>query len=93
VQSQLEASREVLDFREQQLEVERSRLEAGRSAEREVFDVLSALAQARQQELDQVLRYREARTRLALVSGTILSLNELESYEDGTFLLSASLTE
>lgn len=93
VESQLQASREVLDFREQQLEVERSRLEAGRSSEREVFDVLSALAQARQQELDQVLRYREARTRLALVSGTILSLNELESYQDGTFLLSASLTE
>lgn len=92
VQSQLEAARDVREFREQQLDVERSRLEAGRSSEREVFDVLSAVAEARQQELDQVLRYREARTRLALVSGTILELNELESKDGGIFLLSAALT-
>jgi outer membrane protein TolC len=93
VESQLNAARQVVDFRRQQLSVERSRLEAGRSSESEVFEVQTQLAQARQQELDQVLRYRESRTRLALVSGSMLIDKQLESYESGLFSLSSAITE
>lgn len=88
---QIDTARTESGFRKQQLDVEMSRLDAGKSDIRKVYELEDALSQARVKELESYNRFRKALVDLAATSGTILRDSALETIQDDWITLSPSV--
>ncbi len=89
--SQIETARQETAFRQQQLDVEMTRLDAGKSDIRSVYELEDGLSQARVRELESANRFRKALVDLAATSGTILKDQGLESVQDDTIRLAPTV--
>ncbi|MBD3315793.1 MAG: hypothetical protein GF344_08410 [Chitinivibrionales bacterium] len=79
----------IVDVRRRLLEVEQSRLRAGKSNTRVLLETEERLGKARQEELESYLRFRIAIAHLLRVSGHLLLEYDLETeIDDGDFRLS-----
>jgi outer membrane protein TolC len=81
-------ARAILEFRQQLVDIELARLEAGKSKIRLVYDAEEKLLDARLTELESILKYREAEMQLAFFCGSLLRDKDLEWLEDGRIVLS-----
>lgn len=84
-------ARKVVEFRKRLLEVELSRLEAGKSTTRLIYQAEEELTKAREWELESIVRYREALMQLAYFRGSVLLDKNLESMEGDQVVLSEQL--
>ncbi len=89
--SRIENLRQVAEVKRQLLDVELSRLEAGKSDIRQVYDAEEELSAARQEVLQSIVRYREARMELAVARGSVLRDQGLERLEGEQVVLAESL--
>ena len=81
--TQIEDSRSVSLLKEQQLEIGQSLLQAGKSTSRELYQLEDVLSQARQREIELILKVREAFMQLGFISGSVLRDFGLERIVDG----------
>ncbi|MBN1696803.1 MAG: TolC family protein [Spirochaetales bacterium] len=88
-----ENMKKVVGVKQRLLDVELSRLEAGYSNSRLVYEAEEELFDARQNEMDTIVRYKLAVSRLAMVCGTSLSDKNLEKRENGKFFLEERLVK
>lgn len=89
--SQIETARRETAFRKQQLDVEMTRFEAGKSDIRSVYELEDGLSQARVRELESENRFRKAMVDLAATAGTILRDQGLESMQNDTVTLAPTV--
>jgi outer membrane protein TolC len=92
LRKRMENIRTVVDYNEYLLDVELSRLDAGKSNSRIIYEAEEELRKSREAELEHMLRYREAVMQLALTRGSVLHEKELEQRENDQIFLSDSLT-
>ncbi len=81
-------ARAILEFRQQLLNVELARLEAGKSNIRLIYEAEEKLLDAQLAELESILKYREAEMQLAFFRGSLLRDKDLERLEDDRIVLS-----
>jgi outer membrane protein TolC len=91
LKERIESARKVVEFRERLLKVELSRLEAGKSTTRLIYQAEEELTRAREWELESIVRYREALMQLAYFRGSVLLDKGLESMEGDQVVLSDQL--
>jgi outer membrane protein len=83
--------KKVVGVKERLLEVEFSRLEAGYSNSRLVYEAEEELFDARQKELESIVQYKIALSRLSMVCGRSLMDKKLEKRENDQFFLHEKL--
>jgi outer membrane protein TolC len=88
---QIESAKTEAEFKRQQLEVEQSRFDAGKSDIRRVYGLEEGLSQARARELESRRRFRKALVDLAATSGTLLRDQGLEVIQGDWITLSPSV--
>jgi outer membrane protein TolC len=88
---QAENARTVSGFKKRLLDVERARLETGKSDIRRVYEAEQSLSDARKEELQAYGRARKARVDLAAASGTTLRDKGLESMDGERIVLASTL--
>lgn len=81
----------VVDFRKLMLEVELSRLEAGKSNSRLIYAAEEELTKARRWELESIAALREAMMQLAYFRGSVLLDRGFENIEGDQVVLSEQL--
>jgi len=81
----------VVDFRNRMLDVELSRLEAGKSNTRLIYAAEEELTKARRWELESIAALREAMMQLAYFRGSVLLDKGFESIEGEQVVLSEQL--
>ena len=91
LRERIQNARKVVGFRKRLLEVELSRLEAGKSTTRLIYQAEEELTKAREWELESIVRYREALMQLAYFRGSVLLDKGLESMEGDQVVLSDQL--
>jgi outer membrane protein len=87
----IDNQRKVVEVKSELLKVQTARLQEGTASLVEVYDAEDALRQARQRELEAIVRYRQAMMDLERVSGSVLRDNSLEELKDGQVALSEEL--
>jgi outer membrane protein TolC len=92
LEEQIENARKVIAFREKLLAVEFSRLEAGKSNIRLVFEAEEELNLAKEDELETMLRYREAIMELAFMRGSVLLDRGLERMVNDEMVIDKQIT-
>ena len=92
VNIRIENIQNVVSVKKRILDVELSRMEAGMSNTRLVYEAEEELSDARKEELETMLNYREIMSQLALIRGSILSERKLENVVNNRFILSDNLT-
>ncbi len=91
LQKRVKNAQKVVEFRKRLLDVELVRLGAGKSNTRVIYEVEEDLAEAKQFELESIVRYREASTQYALISGTLLQDKGYEKIKNTRPVLSQDL--
>lgn len=91
LKARIENARTVSRVKGQLLDLEMARLKNGTASLVEVYNAQDTLNQARLQELQVVVRYRQAMMQLEIVSGTVLKNQSLETFQDNQVTLSESL--
>jgi outer membrane protein len=81
----------VVEVKRDLLDVQTARLREGTAGLLEVYNAEDALRQARQRELEAVVRYRRAMMDLERASGSVLRDRGLEDLKDGQVVLSEAL--
>ena len=81
----------VVDFRKRMLDVELSRLEAGKSNSRLIYAAEEELTKARRWELESIAALREAMMQLAYFRGSVLLDKGFENIEGEQVILSEQL--
>jgi len=81
LRERIQSARKVTGYRKRLLEVELSRLEAGKSTTRLIYEAEEELTRAREWELESIVRYREALMQLAYFRGSVLLDKGLESMQ------------
>jgi len=83
IEAQLQGYRKVVDFSERLLEVEMSRLEAGKSDSRKVLQIEQDLSGARVAHLQTLVKFEKALVELRAAEGTVLAARSLEPEDLG----------
>jgi outer membrane protein len=79
LRQRIQNAQKVVEFRKRLLDVELSRLEAGKSTPRLVYQAEDQLSEARRWELESLVQFREAFVQLAYFRGSVLLDKGLES--------------
>jgi len=91
LKARIENAQTVGKVKGQLLDLEMARLKDGTASLVDVYNAQDTLNQARLQELQAVVRYRQAIMQLEIVSGTVLKNQSLETLQDNQVTLSESL--
>ena len=91
LRERIENARSVTEYRQKLLEAEFSRLDAGKSTSRLIFEAEEKLSEAKQFEFESWVRHREAATQFAVYSGALLARRGLETLNDTSPILSETI--
>ena len=87
LKKRVDSTRKVVEFKKKRLDTELIRFKEGKSNSRLIWEIQKEYADAREEEMGIILKYKEAMLELVFMSGAVLQDRGLEIIEDNKVLL------